>query len=31
MDPTGLWDRPKDPLFQVLDRTRSRLKSTRIN
>ena len=31
MDPTGLWDRPKEPLFQVLDRTRARLKGTRIN
>ena len=24
MDATGLWDRPKEPLFQALDRTKSR-------
>ena len=31
MDASDLWDRPKEPLFQALDRTRSRLKGTRIN
>ena len=31
MDTTGLWCRPKEPLYQALDRTRSRLKGTRIN
>ena len=31
MDATGLWSMPKAPLFQALDITRSRLKSTRMN
>ena len=31
MDVTGLWDRPKEPLFQAVDVTKSRLKGTRIN
>ena len=31
MDATGLWHTPKAPLFQALDTTRSRLKSTRMN
>ena len=31
MDATGLWDRPKEPLFQSVDITKSRLKGTRMN
>ena len=31
MDATGLWDRPKEPLFQAVDITKSRLKGTRMN
>ena len=31
MDATGLWYRPKDPMFQAVDITKSRLKGTRIN
>ena len=31
MDVTGLLDRPKDPMFQAVDITKSRLKGTRIN
>ena len=31
MDATGLWYRPKEPMFQALDITKSRLKGTRIN
>lgn len=30
MDATGLWDRPKEPMFQAVDITKSRLKGTRI-
>ena len=31
MDATDLWDKPKEPLFQAVDITKSRLKGTRIN
>ena len=30
MDATGLWETPKEPLFQAVDITKSRLKGTRI-
>ena len=31
MDVTGLWYRPKEPMFHTVDTTKSQLKGTRIN